>query len=151
MAVKKASYTFGDFSHELAGTSFNVASTASFGDLTGLQAAIDAISLCSTRAINFTETDLLTGAWPTDVWANRESKVLIGYSDAVNGQKYTMTIPGPDLDLLTFSGGTDYITLADGSVMAALVTAMEVIVKSPDDNAINVDSLNTLGVIISDR
>jgi hypothetical protein len=37
----------------------------------------------------------------------------------------TLTLPAPDLDVLTVPGGTDEVTLEDGSVMAALVTALE--------------------------
>jgi hypothetical protein len=59
-------------------------------------------------------------------------------TDDVNGKKSHFTIPGPDLTNLTIPAGGDLVTLADASIMADLVTAIEANVESEDNNAVTV-------------
>jgi hypothetical protein len=59
-------------------------------------------------------------------------------TDDVTGAKSHFTIPGPDLANLTIPEGGDLVTLADASIMADLVTAIEANVESEDDNAVTV-------------
>jgi hypothetical protein len=135
------SLTFTDRTWEKSRSTFNTYATTvvSLPDLLidwgALKTAIDAISLCemASERLVMDETVLST-ARPTAGYAVRELKLRIDYSGDVSGKKYSVTIPGPDINNLTYLGETDFIDIADGGIMAAFVTAFETFVRTPDDD-----------------
>ncbi len=111
--------------------------------------ALDAIILGVIRheAVKIYDT-LISGLLPASNQARRELKMLVRYSSDVSGAKFTMEIPTPDLVALTLeSGDANFVQLADAGVMAAFVTAFEVLVTSPlvDTEAVTVDSIQVVG------
>ncbi len=73
---------------------------------------------------------------PANPYAQRELGLRLYYLDTVNGKKYHLTIPSPDL-LLMGQGGTDLIDLT-GSVADPIIAAMEDMMESPDGNPVQV-------------
>lgn len=94
---------------------------------------------------------VLSNTPPASPFAQRETKLLVRYRGDTDGQLYTLTIPTPDLDALTFASGalgnSDYIELADGGVMAAWVSAFEAVARSPENDAetVTVESVQVVG------
>ncbi len=82
---------------------------------------------------------------PANPYAQREIGLRLFYSDNVNGKKYHLTIPAPDLVVMS-QGGTDLIDLT-GSLADPIVAAMEAVMQSPDDNPVTVYK----GVIVGRR
>lgn len=135
-----------DYSGEKSNVSFNVptpsgasydwASLAAQVDAVG--DAIDAVCLC-TRGPDSLNVKIQDGsvAFPSDENAQREAGLRIFYHDTVNNKKYHVTIPGPDKSLMAVQG-TDVVDWA-GTEMAALETAFEANVLSPDGNAVQID------------
>ena len=90
----------------------------------------------------------LSGALPASNFARRETKLLIRYIGNTTGKKFTLEIPTPDLANLTVeTGDANFINLADAGIMAAFVTALEVILRSPEDatEACTIDSAMVVG------
>lgn len=77
---------------------------------------------------------VLSSAVPTNPFAQREIKMLVSYVGDTTGRKRSLEIPTPDLTALTLTG-KDEVTLVDGGVMEAWVTAFEAIARMPDDDA----------------
>lgn len=106
--------------------------------LTGFGAfktALDAITLGVLAAEKVTIYDtVLSGAVPTSPYAQRELKLLVRYVGDTTARKRSFEVPCPDLEALTLTG-KDQVTLADGGVMAAFVTAFEAIARMADDDA----------------
>lgn len=136
-----------DFSGEKSSVAFNVAtpSGATF-DWDALEAvvdtvgdAIDAICLC-TRGPDSLRVEMQAGSvdYPASEDAQREAGLRIFYHDSSNNKKYHVTIPGPDKSLMAVAG-TDRVDWA-GAEMAALETAFEANVLSPDGNAVVIDN-----------
>ncbi len=73
---------------------------------------------------------------PANPYAQRELGLRLYYLDTVNGKKYHLTIPSPDL-LVMGQGGTDLIDLT-GSLADPIVAAMEALMESPDGNPVQV-------------
>lgn len=71
---------------------------------------------------------------PTDPFAQREIGLRVHYVGNTNNKSYFITVAAPKLASLTYIGNTDEVLLADGSIMAAFVTAFETIARSPDDD-----------------
>ena len=72
--------------------------------------------------------------FPTDPMAQREVGLRLFYKDTVNGEKFHVTVPAPDLDLIAEEGSDNVdMTL---SVVAALTTAIEAVAVSKYGNAI---------------
>lgn len=91
---------------------------------------------------------LISGAMPTDNFARRENKLLIRYTGDTTGSKHRMELPGPDNSVLTFeTGDGNFVVLADAGVMAAFVTAFEVIAASPldGDESVTIQSVQYVG------
>ncbi len=82
---------------------------------------------------------------PANPYAQREIGLRLFYLDTVNGKKYHLTIPCPDL-LVMGQGGTDEIDLT-GSLADPIVAAMQVIMQSVDGNPVQVYR----GVIVGRR
>lgn len=152
MSLANISYL--DFSGEKSSVSFNVATPAGATyDWDALVAvvdtigdAIDAICLC-TRGNDALRVVVQTGsqALPADEEAQRELGLRILYVDNVTAKKFHITIPGPDLSLM-LNAGFDQVDWGE-TEMAALETALETNMLSPDGNAITI----TNGYIVGRR
>lgn len=145
MGKHSSTFTFRDISNETSSlTVYNDAITAASipGFLTqfgALKSALDAVSLCVMAKEKWVGDDtLLSNALPTDEYAERERGLRIFYEGQTSMKTFFVTVPGPDMSVLTRIGNTDMVELADGGAMAALVTAFEALVSSPDDPAENV-------------
>lgn len=104
-------------------------------DWGALKTAIDAVTLCTFNREKLVMDDTsLSDVLPVSPWANRELKMRIDYSGDTSGKKFSVTIAGPDMDVLTKEANSDYIDITAGP-MPALVTAMETFMRSPDDPA----------------
>lgn len=81
----------------------------------------------------------------TDPLSQRENKWLVRYHDNTDSAKFSVEIPTAKLSLL--DTGTEFLNLADGSVIAAFVAAFEAYVVSPDDptHSVTVDSIQFVG------
>ena len=113
--------------------------------ITALDAII--IGVIRNETVKVYDTQL-SGALPASNFARRESKLLIRYIGDTTGKKFTLEVPTPDFAALTAeTGDANFINLADGGVMAAWVTAAEVIMRSPDDatETVTIDSAQAVG------
>jgi len=146
-------YTSEKSNHKVPSYQIDAANLATW--LTGwgdYKTALGAILIGTLQKENVAIYDtVLSNTAPTDPYAQRETKLLVRYRGDTNGQLYTLTIACPDLSALTFAtgalGNSDYITLADGGVMAAWVTAFEAIARSPelDTETVTVESVQVVG------
>jgi hypothetical protein len=141
---KIASFTIADYSHELATTQFYIDETEDISGLTTLTAALNGLHVGTLHRINVTEFDPISGNYPTNELANRELKVLIGYSDDVTGKKYTFTVPCIDSSAFVRVPGTDFLEITEAP-LAAFVTAYELIGKSEMGNAVTVNYAKVVG------
>jgi hypothetical protein len=73
---------------------------------------------------------------PVNPYAQREIGLRLFYLDTVNGKKYHLTIPAPDLVVMG-QGGTDEIDLT-GSLADPIVAAMQGLMQSVDGNPVQV-------------
>jgi hypothetical protein len=142
-----------DHSDERSSTNFRVQEAAGDDFTTAIataQTVADAlavVSLCN--RVNLTMSKMLesdTPIIPSAVYAQRESAIKVFYVDDVNGRKFTLTIPGPDLELLAIAPGTDNIdittALAPGTVLKA---ALDSTLCSEDGNTITVYRMKYVG------
>lgn len=144
-AVESAFINYRDNSSELSGATFYVDSIDAGGanydaviaSIVAVEAVMDDLTLCNQAGVSYTNkiaADL--GDIPASAWAKRELGIRIFFVDDVSGKKGHLTVPGPDLDTLTVVD--DVVTLADGDIMAAFVTAFESDALSPEGNALTV-------------
>ena len=150
----KGFFGWRDHSNELSqiqlGFDVMVAGGANFdttiASMTAVFDEIETVSLCDSAGYGFRDQ---IGADPSTIpasnLAQRESGLRVFMTDDVNGKKSHFTIPGPDLANLTIPAGGDLVTLADASIMADLVTAIEANVESEDDNAVTVTRAVIIG------
>lgn len=149
-----ATIQFLDISREKSSVAFNVATPSGAAyDWDALAAvvdtvadAIEAVCLC-TRGPESLRVEMAAGsvATPSDDFAQRELGLRIFYIDTTTNKKYHVTIPGPDASLMV-SSGFDEVDWS-GAEMAALETAFEANVLSPDGNAVQI----TTGKIVGRR
>lgn len=127
-----------------SGASYDWASLVAKVDAVG--DAIDAVCLC-TRGPDAVRTTVQAGSasYPSDENAQREAGLRIFYHDTTTQEKFHITIPGPDKSLMAVQG-TDVVDWS-GTEMAALETALEANMLSPNGNAIQIDK----GVLIGRR
>lgn len=141
-----------DHSGEKSSTAFNVATPSGAAyDWDALAAIVDGIidvfedvCLC-TRGPESVRVELAAGAvtYPASEDAQREAGLRIFYHDTTTNKKYHLTIPGPDKSLMAVAG-TDRVDWA-GTEMAALETAFEANVLSPEGNAVSIDGGRLVG------
>ena len=76
--------------------------------------------------------------------AQRENKFLLRYHGATNGQKFVASLPTADLDQVMTN--SEFVDLSTGAG-AALKSAFEALVKSPNDaaEAVVLDSVQFVG------
>lgn len=112
--------------------------------INALEAAIIAVTLGRAQKDEIVlERATLSALLPTSPDAQREKKWLVRYHDAVTGTPYQREIPCADLS--TLAANTDFMDTGAG-VFAALKTAWEAVVRSPDDNNLTVlDTLEFVG------
>lgn len=119
--------------------------TQSFVDANDVQGGIAVITLC-----NFTDmtgSKLITvdtPVIPSSVNAQREIALWIQYVDTVTGDYGSMTIPGPDLTLVS-QANTDEVDIAANVTMAAFVVILEANLVSEAGNAIEVTRARIIG------
>jgi len=110
-----------------------------------LQAAIDNVNIGLARTKTVTAVRTLESiANASDTAAQRENKLLLRYHDNTTFKKFRVTIPCFDLTLLP--SGSEFLPL-DADEGAALKTAFEAVVKSPDDvsHAVTLDTAQFVG------
>jgi hypothetical protein len=79
------------------------------------------------------DNTIISASVPASAFAQRELKLEITYVGDTSGKIFQLEVPTPDLANLTLNN-TDEVVLADGGIMAAWVTAFEVIARSPDSD-----------------
>jgi len=150
--ASRATWKVNDYSGEAASVALNgpTLSSATYdaqvAEVSGIRTALDAITLgviASEQIVASTEA--ISAALPASPYAQRELKLLFSYEDTTTGQRYTFTVPAPDLAVLETVEGSDAVVLADAGVMAAFVTAVEGWALSPDGNLINILSCRVVG------
>jgi hypothetical protein len=73
--------------------------------------------------------------YPAEEYAQRETGLRLFYKDTVNGKKFHITVPAPDLSLIA-EVGTDLVDMSV-SVVAALTAVLETWVRSPYGNTVS--------------
>lgn len=118
-----------------------IAADAAIDDLV---AAVNAVVLGTIeKATLLAYDEVVATALPTDKFAQRETKALIGYHDSVTGNRYTFTIPTVDLDLLPATRSGEFDITA--GAWATLVGVLETSFVSPDGNLMVVDYAKHVG------
>lgn len=107
-------------------------------DPSALIGFVEAVILGNVNSYTQSQKVDLNANLPASVNAQRGDKLLITYSDNVNGEYGTVAIPTVDRTALTIAPGSDVVLLADAGVMAALVNELETNYESRDGNAITV-------------
>lgn len=132
-------FSIGDFSHEKASYSFfsgDITAVSIAGFLTqfgALRTATEDIILGVLQKEKWVGDDtILSQAFPTNVFAQRELKALITYQGDTTLKKFQLEIPTFD-PTGRMIAATDDIDLTETD-MAAWVTAFEAIGRSPDDD-----------------
>jgi len=131
------SFSFLDGSQESASTKVTFKDATTYLQADALRTAMEAVSSCLMRSWDFGVNYPLDSGLGV---GSRELKILVRVHDAVNGQKWSFSIPGftTGIDLIT---GTDFLDLADTEA-AALLAAIEACVRTPwYDNLVIVDSM----------
>lgn len=140
--MARAIYTYADYDGERSSVSINIDSLANEASV---RSAVEGVSIGVLQQV--TKVDSITQISSDNAssqWAQREVGLRVYLSDDVNGESGYVTIPCPDLDTLTLDTAGD-VTLADASVMAALVTALETYGESRDGNAVTVVRASIVG------
>jgi len=146
-------YTLGDFSHEKASY------TANFGDVTAVSIAglltqigtlrtkTDAITLGTLQKEKWVGDDtVIAQTFPTNVFAQRETKALVTYQGDTSLKKFQLEIPTFD-PTGRLIAETDKIDLTE-TAMAEWVTAFEDVGRSPDDDT---ETVTVLGAVLVGR
>lgn len=120
---------------DAGGANFNTV----VASITSVYDEIDTVSLCDNAGYGFRDVIVADPSTiPASQLAQRESGLRVFMTDDTNGKKSHFTLPGPDLANLTIPAGGDLVTLADASIMADLVTAIEADCQSEDGNSLTV-------------
>jgi len=106
-----------------------------FGDL---QTALDGVTMGNRSAQSWGEETIVTNTPPGDVDASTATELLVRYRGATTEQPFSFRIPTADYSTLNWSsppnGDTAIISGAGASAATtALVTALEALCKSPND------------------
>ena len=107
---------------------------------------IETVSLCDIAGYGLRQQILADASTiPASNAAQRESGMRVFLVDDTNGKKSHFVLPAPDLTNLTIPAGGDLVTLADASIMADLVTALEANLESVDGNTVTVTRAVIIG------
>ena len=141
--ASKVSFTIRDHSDELSSVAFPIAAvdeTTWVLTNTRIAALQAAVAAATTGNIAFRTLTAFREAVddnrPANPYAQREIGLRLYYSDDVTGKKYHLTIPAPDLIVMS-QGGTDLIDLT-GSLADPIVAAMQALMVSEDGNPVTV-------------
>lgn len=110
-----------------------------------VKGAIAVVTLCNFT--NQTASLLLDSdvpVIPSSVNAQRELGLWIQYVDTVTGQYQSMTIPGPNLTLLS-QANTDEVDIVSNVTAAALLAVLEAELVSDANNPIEVTRMRIIG------
>lgn len=137
------SFTVRDHSDELSTVTFPIGAVdetswvATDALIATLQAAVAAATTGNIAFRTLTAyRQVIDDNRPLNPYAQREIGLRLFYSDDVTGKKYHLTIPAPDLIVMS-QGGTDLIDLT-GSLADPIVAAMQALMVSPDGNSVTV-------------
>lgn len=123
--------------HNAPITALNIADFLSdYGDLKVAMAALSLGVLY--RDLWVGDSTLLDESIPTDPYAQREIGLRFHYIGNTTMKKFFITLPAPNLSLVTYDGQTDQVDITQGAEVIALVAAIEAIGRSPDDDAENI-------------
>jgi hypothetical protein len=145
--MAKGFFGWRDHSNELSQVQLNfetvVAGGANFdtsmASIVAVFDELETVSLCDAAGYGYRQQSVDDpGTTPASNLAQRESGMRVFLVDDVTGKKSSFTVPSPDLANLTIPAGGDLVTLADASIMADLVTAIEANVESEAGNAVTV-------------
>lgn len=155
-----ASITYLDHSRETANVQFNIQVVTAANidtiqsDISDLITAAGDITLGVMRQRVLTHQFAGSGAIPSDQFAQRELKWLIGYTDTSTtiggvpnphfGKNFTVEAACPDLENANLATNTDFADLTDTQI-AAFVTAFEAYVRSPTGGAVSVTYIKNVG------
>lgn len=107
--------------------------------------ALEVVSLLTALNRSFSvEVATNVANLPASPYAQRELALKIFYSDDVTANKFTMTVPGPDLTLLA-QANTDEVDIVANVAAAALKLVLDTNLVSPDGNAITVTRMRLIG------
>lgn len=122
--------------HEFNNDAITAASLPGFlTDFGAYRTALDALILGTVQQESWIgDRTVLSNVLPTNNFAQRELKLLIRYQSVTSGKIWRLEVPTPDLANLTLENN-DYVTLADGGVMADWVSAFVTLASPPDDPA----------------
>lgn len=119
---------------------------ATIASMTAVFDEIETVSLCDSAGYGMRQGIVADpSTTPASNLAQRESGLRVFLTDDSNGLKSHFTVPGPDLANLTIPAGGDLVTLADASIMADLVTALEANLESVDGNSVTVTKAVIVG------
>ena len=141
--ASKVSFTIRDHSDELSSVAFPIAAVdettwvLTNTRIAALQAAVAAATTGNIAFRTLTAfREVVDDNRPLNPYAQREIGLRLFYSDDVTGKKYHLTIPAPDLIVMS-QGGTDLIDLT-GSLADPIVAAMQTLMVSEDGNTVTV-------------
>ena len=134
-----------DHSAENTSTSVRVEDAVVQADLDAIKNAIDGVSNGNIWNETFSRSTRGNRSIPANQSIQREIKIAITLQDNVTFDISTISIGCAELSVLTIPTGTDKITLADGGVMAALVTALEATARSKAGNGVTVLEARAVG------
>jgi len=122
-------------------TAANIAAqTTLIGDL---KTATDAITLGNPSRYSIIANQVdLSNAPAGSVYAQRENKWLVSFTDSVSGASGTTTVPTADLSLLATN--SDQADMADAAIIA-WVAAFEAVAYSNTGHAVTVNSIRFVG------
>ena len=105
-----------------------------------LQTALDGVTMGNRSAQAWGEETVVTNAMPGDTDASVATELLVRYRGATTEKPYSFLIPTADYSALNWSsppnGDTAIISGAGASAATtALVTALEALCKTPDNDA----------------
>jgi len=112
---------------------------AVIASITAVFNQFEIVGLCDSAGYGFRDVIVADPSTiPASNLAQRESGLRVFLTDDTTGAKSSFTLAGPDMANLTIPAGGDLVTLADGSIMAAMVTALEANLQSVAGNSVTV-------------
>lgn len=134
-------YNFADHGGEKSSVGMNLDAVANEG---ALRTAVGNVSIGQMQKATVIDSVAnISSSNAASQWAQVELGLRITINDPTTGEQGYLTIPCPDLNNLTVI--EDLVTLADGSIMAALVTQIEAHVESRDNNPVTVERAEIVG------
>jgi hypothetical protein len=110
---------------------------AAAAQIVAIEAAIAALTVGTIAQRTVTlESVKVNDVRPANPYAQREMGLRLFYQDSVTQERYHITVPCPDL-LLVSQPGTDDVDLSGVAVVNALVAALEAAMVSRDGNPVD--------------